>query len=1118
MFTINRRKIVYSSADTIDNINGKISIALGTIPPLLDIQNLNVEEGGIYNVEEPIFFIDPTEPNTIQIRRCGNDAISWRKIVSKEIDLDVGFLKKLYVIAKINFILKGMQNLDENTALNFALYDIDSELKSSNDDIWYNRSITITKFQTMISDNQKNIEKQSKTINIWAQIIPAFSNTPFVMNRINYDIEIPNFNNKNELMVFDSIKLDDVIMGCFYQEMIKYNPEYTSFINDYFNLEDKLFLSKKKTRIWNSIRVIINFKEISGIVTKTKYRIIYIFVQEDKIIFTTQSLINETKVIDNLKNMVQNIILNMNESLDHKQEKDFYYGQYSALIHIPLFVIKELVTNDPSVYSICYINESSIISTRQSQLNLYFKDTHNQGIGIGLSKTINGTLVRIKKIRGGDNLQERLHSVILLTNKILQYSYQKVDATLKYYQKYINLQVEMKPLEENIQEEENNLKNQVPELFVPNYTRLCNKPPIIVNIKEEEQVNSEILKFPIYGEAEARFYKCPYPDYKFPGLRENTRLPNKNIFPFVPCCYQKSQQKSRNYKMYYNQELYEQRINSGEIGKTLKILSPKRIGALPPKIDKLLNYTTGIKFYRYGIPISVNSCLDVLNMATSKNENVENIRLELSKRVELCKAELSHLTTNEIIKKILDPKTYINPRLFKGALEDYYQISYILFSLDKDNFSEYPSQYVKFICPLKKRVILMMEHEENEHIEMIMDEETMNYVNKLGKRPIFTFEKNDFQTKKIFSLYKERFKFILYDINKRTLTSPIDNDIFYTYPWEIVSPNGRVVRLAEPLSQYVDSFGQTRLIELKFDDIIFVGNFSPLPCLKVPIKNLNSFTTINKKLNSTQINAILTKFPNITLYSTELNTSEGYISPYMTYKNMKRLAEYLMWASCHAFSIWYLEEQEGAIKSVDIWIDNYTRVVPNYTYSRVQIKPFFNLAELMVDGKVIYNSVEFQERIRFNLSLISSINLRFYLTNIYYSFYKDISNFNVEYPAQLAMNKQEYYERTRDSFTLHILSSRNIQYIQPNKLYFIKELFGYFQNNLCLFVTSIDNLSEMATKLMFKTTSGQTKMLITVFNQDQINQYLLGDEEPSLNVIVININTNWFYGLILPNS
>lgn len=1175
MFSVNGKNIKLSSNDTLDSLRGKISIVLGTLPPLLGKIPNNVKNGGKYTIEDPIFFMDN---NTIKIRKHDDEPIKWIDINQDEIgSLDPGFLKKLYIIGKVQLTIEEFGDIRSDQAVGFAFFDLETELGQSevDENVWLSRTTTIQTFKDMLSENLKNITKINKTIDTWDRVKPTFVTSQFVMNKINHQTEIPNSFHQNELMVFDSIKLNNTVIACFYQEMVKYNPDYIHLIDDYLN-QDKILSKKLKASDIVRIMITINVPN-----SRTKYKMINIFVFKETITLSIETLLNtvctsrtcDTEIPDldttlrsnSLKILIKNILIDMGqqEAYTQRKEKEFFYGSFSAAINVPIVVLKDLVTNDPNVYNISYINESALINTHKTNLNIFLKNNGpneaSKGrlydIGVGLferSDTV-GTMVRLKKIRGGSDLKNKIDANMVIVNKILQYASGKVDLILKYYQKYINLKVEIQPLTEIIQEKETMLKVQAPEIFLANYTRLCNKPPIISEDLESDP--SLTLKFPIYGESEPKMYKCPYPDYKYPGLRENTKLPNKDIFPFVPCCYKRPQTTSKNFKAYFNQEVHEQRINAGEIGKTLKILSPKRIGALPHKINKLLNYTTFTKFFRYGVPLSPSSCLDVLNMVTGKHQSNQIIRQELAKRAELCKGEFGTLSIKEITKKIMDPTTYINPRYFKGALEDYYQISYILFSKDEDDFSTYPNRFIRFICPLKKKVVFMVEHEGQEHVELIVDEETLTYVNRSGKTPIFWFEKGDSQVKKIFSLYKERFNYILYDIKNKGFVnlfgserSKSDDEVgenhpFQIYPWELISPNGKIIKTVEPLNQYADSYGQIRLVEFQFKGLKFVGQFEPLPCLKLPIKPLEYFIAINGRLGPTEKETILMDNKWCNLYYSNLNISEGYMSPYSNFKKMKKMAEYILWSACHAYSLFYhniSDFSNGSHQpSVDNWIDNYTRVVDGFTYSKVTIQPLIDLTQFMVDSKFIFNSFQFQERIRFNLSLISPANLRSYITNIYHSFFKNADNFKVVFPAQLALSKQDYFQRTRQPYVLNILTTKNIQYLRSNSLYFIKELFGFFPDTLCLFQPSLEKLVEKANQLLYQLgqstqnvgafrygtteepsnryTLDETIMNVTVFDQKSIQQYSIGRKEPSINIIVVNINGTWFYGLMLPN-
>jgi hypothetical protein len=832
MFTINGKNITLDTNDTSEYLKVKISIALNTLPVLLSDLPPNIINGGVY-MNQPIFYL---ENETINIRVINDEAIKWKDIESNSVlleEMDVNFLKKLYIIAKVELIIEDFgSGINLNQAVNFAFLELESEIGDVNENVWRNKSKTIQEFKNMLEETLKKFKKQKVISDKWDMIKTTFNTTPFVLNKINHQTEIPNLLGQNELMVFDSIKLSNVVVGCFYQDLIKYNQEYASLINEYVN-QDKM-LSKKLSAA-DIIRLMLNIKELNLSSSRTKYKMVNVVVTDKTITFTIDTLVNEPNVAKNLKNLIKNVVLGMGEmeeAYSKKQEKEFFYGSYAATISVPTVVLKDLFTNDPNVYNIGYINESALINTRRTNLNVYLKndtmrveDLLDREIGDSASTTTigvnimerpdTGTIVRLKKIQGGIDLETRINAYSNIVNKILKYASDKAKTILTYYQKYINLKVETRPLVEIVKDKENILRIQAPEIFLPNYTRLCNKPPIILTEQDDLPIHDdEILKFPIYGESDLKTYKCPYIDFKYPGLRENTKLANKTVFPFVPCCYQRPQSDGKNMKMYYNQEIYQQRINSGEIGKTLKILSPKRIGTLPLRVNKLLNYVTNTKFYRYGVPLSKASCLTVLNMVTNKNESESNTRYELARRVELCKGEFSSLSTREIAEKIMNPNTYINPRYFKGPLEDYYQVSYILFSKDEDDFSTYPNKFIKFICALKKKVIFLIEHETQEHVELIVDEETLNYVNRQGKSPIFVFERNDSQVKKIFSMYRERFNNILYDIDKKQFVNLVTSkdDVFYSYPWEYTSANGKILKLVEPLNQYIDGYGQTRLV------------------------------------------------------------------------------------------------------------------------------------------------------------------------------------------------------------------------------------------------------------------------------------------------------------------
>jgi hypothetical protein len=1137
MFKINGKKIQLVPG----NIKDVIAYRFDTLPELLTDVPPEIADKGTYQMKSPLFYMDG-QKMAIRLESKSEEPVKWNEV--KDVGLDPSLLKKMYIIAAVEYLQQSLIELDARTRFHVALMELGIDLGEEIDErIWFDRETTIRQFKTLVAQHKDSVKKKIQTLSLWSTIQPRFEFGSFVLTKINHQTILPNLESFNEFMVFDSVKLNDFVVGCFYQGMVKFNPEFTHLIDVYLN-QDKIL--SKKLKAADVIQIMIT-------TNKVKYKLINVFVTDETITFVIETLINEPKLTNELKDLVKNIIADMglSEAYKLRTDNDFYYGSYSATINTPIVILKDMITNDPNIYNISYINESALINTRKSNLNIFLKKKDEAGtdIGVTLFEKPTGTFVRLKKVRGGNDLQTRIDSYIETINKIIQYVTDNTAPVLSYYRQYIELEVNLEPVEAPASKKKDaSLKAQVPELFVANYTRLCNKPPIIVDQQEE---SSEILKFPIYGEGEPNFYKCPSPEYKYPGLRANATLVNKATFPFVPCCYKRPQTYSKNVKFYYDRETYEQRVNTGEIGKSLKVLAPRRIGVLPPRVDKLLNYVLGTKFYRYGIRTSRSSCIEVLNLVTGQSLTDAEVREELVERAELCKSEFPTISTKEIKNKIRDHETYIDPKLFKNALEDFYQVSYVLFSKDQDDFSTYPTKFIKFVCTFNEQIFFMIEHEHEQHVELVIDEETSTLINKQTKSLQILYNHAHGPIQPLFELYKQRFEYKVFDARVKDLILDEQRvkqsiDAFTLYPWEMTKVDFAEEPTFKPLNQYIDSYGQTRLVEFKDGQISFVGQFDPLPCLRLPIKSLGHFIRRNNKLTQADIDYIHTTHKWCNLYSLSNPTSRGVgypdrqsrsgrsdgrpisrevttwhqskldpdnasqANPYTEYKTMKKLAEYILWGACYVYSSFYFDI------SVDEWIDNHTRVIPDFTYSRVEVKPIFDKSEFLVDDKFIFDSSEFQERIKYNLNLISQVNLKLFSSNIYHLFYKDLTNFKLEYPAELALTKEEYYQRTRESYGLTLLTTDSVPYIKIDTLYFIQELFGRYQSTLCLFLSSFAKMLEVANKLFWKIIPGQNLINIDVFNQNEIEQYSIGTTEPSIRAIAININNIWYYGLLLP--
>lgn len=255
------------------------------------------------------------------------------------------------------------------------------------------------------------------------------------------------------------------------------------------------------------------------------------------------------------------------------------------------------------------------------------------------------------------------------------------------------------------------LQEQAPELFVLNYARRCQCPlqPIIVDEEEAEAWKQrrvgptfqerQIMPFP---KDNPRWnFVCPDDNNPFPGVKLNHDLPNRDRFPYVPCCFKKDQMTqgvNSHYRDYVENKTPDRRIGAKAEKKisTRKILVPDKVAFLPRAVENIVKRYSDeyVDMVRYGIIYTPNSLLHCVCTAIDdpnylaqpsdelKEAYVTRIRQHMlaTIRPSLLKQELYDYTDEEIINLFRDNSKFLDPALFYRAVEETFNINIYVFS------------------------------------------------------------------------------------------------------------------------------------------------------------------------------------------------------------------------------------------------------------------------------------------------------------------------------------------------------------------------------------------------------------------------------------------------------
>lgn len=266
------------------------------------------------------------------------------------------------------------------------------------------------------------------------------------------------------------------------------------------------------------------------------------------------------------------------------------------------------------------------------------------------------------------------------------------------------------------------LKVYAPDVFVTNYPRLCQKgrQPIVLEDEDEVQKHisqtfrykdevrhREVLRFPkdnpIYN------FGCDNPRVPFIGVKKS-ELDNNNVYPYVPCCFEKPQM-DPDTRSSYN-DYYSDRV-MGETSRrtkhrviTDKLLDFNSYGLVNKRLENLFEWYTSDKdvtLLRYGLGRSNNSLLHCILMAVkdpeyislmstkddSRELYVRDMKLIIFNNLfyTLGLQEMYDYDENEVYDLALSDNKFLDPKLVFRYFEEYFDINIFVFKYKRNIYN-----------------------------------------------------------------------------------------------------------------------------------------------------------------------------------------------------------------------------------------------------------------------------------------------------------------------------------------------------------------------------------------------------------------------------------------------
>lgn len=1145
MVRVNGKKFTVYEMDNLDTFKTRLAIALGTLPEYLffpggvSYEDITKKKGNI-TVQDILAEIKTSAKDNSDlidlIDRIKTRLGSKYNIRDRVVQVWIGYNNKLEkrVQKEGDFALEKLSK----DLVDKKVYITQSQFRRE----WKDRDIFKKQLQSDLHIRQERVQHMVEMFKMYKNIKESSVYTEFQIEYIKFILTL-DIQDMSLLELFNTIVLNESVpfatTNNFYKILKDFIPpeEWSETHKDMMIIkvnQKKYLTSSNASNYADAIVKVDGNGTVTSEVTINTYKGNVsrdIFIQRSLDIFSIGDRSIEVQ--------------NMEES---KVVGVFYY----PMLTLDKYVFADLVMNNDIFSSLISIDDHERTTKKKPGLYIHFYHPSTGYITATVTekKMIKGdvtmknedpdlfptgeSFIRVRISRADNTNYVRAFQKMF--GKLLMLYDAEYNEIVDIYRKYIP-DFGTVEVEEERDEKELSASDIAPDIFVKNYTRNCKTDRMPTIVSEEDAIQAEsdgksvikfprdipddprAFKFPMDGE-DQQYYVCDHEKYKFVGLKLN-KLKNADKYPYVPCCFLVDQRNKPNYLHYFTGVQPEKKDKKQTLIVTDKFLTHEQFGRLPSNIESLftlINPSDNYEEARKGM-IQVrgktkmrneHSFLDCVMEALDDETNILSItdpdereailidtrnKLATEDLAPLCRQEMYDYTVEEIIAMLKDSSVYLDPKLFVHILEEYFECNIFLFTkkiLDGEMvLPRHVQAYYK--NRNRGRCIYIYEHmgSESDHATYPQCELIVRYNTRTGE-PSYSFSYEEaVNVRKIF-----------YRLRKSYSLDKVIKEGYFPIPSS-----------TKILSQWIDSYGKVRIINIKFAARIVSLITSPMQPIRVKESetsdvhridadiaielanylkmNIDSQTVLGGKLKEISgiVGNILVSIPindnepldNIPEKQHGLSYPDKQISSLTRYNKNKKLAryivEYMLWVYSHYLqdnNINYITDE-----SIANFANEYFKIVPDYDYGYIA-KTFSPTSSVMDGEKIVVQTEEMSKRLVYVLRLLSSRNsdgvFQYYKKKVIQNYYEDVTDFR-KFKNQVILYGEESIEKW--------ISDNNIKYVLHDEIKIGSSVPYFFKNEL------IDNKVYLAQNTA---TLGKASDIAITWFRDGYNTSIYAEE------------------------